>query len=100
MLKVDDYARIRRAHRDGMGIREIARTFHHTRRKVREVLRNPEPKPYTRTKEPIAPKLGPFKPIIDLILAADELAPPKQRHTATHIHRRLVAEHGYQGGYD
>jgi transposase len=100
MLKVDDYARIRRAHRDGMGIREIARTFHHSRRKVREILRNPEPKPYTRTKEPPAPRLGPFQALIDDILAADDHAPPKQRHTATQIHRRLVAEHGYQGGYD
>ena len=38
MLTVDDYGRIRRAHRDGMSIRAIARTFHHSRRKVREVL--------------------------------------------------------------
>ena len=27
MLTVDDYGRIRRAHRDGMGIREIARPY-------------------------------------------------------------------------
>ena len=27
MVKVDKYARVRRAHRDGMGIRELARTF-------------------------------------------------------------------------
>jgi len=39
MLTVDDYARIRRAYRDGMSICEIARRFHHSRRKVREVLR-------------------------------------------------------------
>ena len=36
MLTVDDYGRIRRAHRDGMGIREIARRFHHSRQKVRK----------------------------------------------------------------
>jgi transposase len=100
MLKVDEFARIRRAHRDGMSVRAIARTFHHTRRKIREVLQNPEPKPYTRTKEPVAPKLGAFKAAINEILAADESAPRKQRHTATQIHRRLVEEHGYQGGYD
>ena len=29
MLTVEDYAKVRRAHRDGMGIREIARTLHH-----------------------------------------------------------------------
>ena len=100
MLTVDDYARIRRAYRDGMSLRAIARTFHHTRRTIREALQNPEPKPYTRTKPPAAPKLDPFKAAIDEILAADEQAPRKQRHTATRVHRRLVAEHGYQGGYD
>ena len=51
MLTVDDYARIRRAHRDGMSLRAIARTFHHnTRRTIREALQNPEPKPYTRSR--------------------------------------------------
>jgi hypothetical protein len=35
MLTVDDDGKIRRAHRDGMSIRDIARTFHHSRRKVR-----------------------------------------------------------------
>src|SRR5260370_34572052 len=96
MLTVDEYARIRRAHRDGMSIRAIARTFHHTRRKIREVLLNPEPKPYTPTKEPLAPKLGPFLPLIDEILAAEEDAPPNQRHTAAHIQRSRVQDHGYQ----
>jgi transposase len=100
MLTVDDYARIRRAYRDGMRLRAIARTFHHTRRTIRQALQNPEPKPYTRTRPPAAPKLDPFKAVIDEILAADELAPRKQRHTVTRVYRRLVAEHGYQGGYD
>jgi transposase len=100
MLTVDQYARIRRAYRDGMSIRAIARTFHHTRRKVREVLQNSEPAPYTRTKPPAAPKLGPFHVLIDEILAADAQAPRKQRHTAALIYRRLVGEHDYTGGYD
>jgi transposase len=100
MLTVDDYGRIRRAHRDGMSVRAIARTFHHSRRKVREALACPEPRPYTRTKDPPAPKLGPFKPVIGEILKADEQAPPKQRHTAAQIFRRLQGEHGYPGGYD
>ena len=99
MLTVDKYARIRRADRDGMSIGEIARRFHHSRRKVREALARPEPKPYTRTKEPTAPKLGRLKALIDEILAADEEAPRKQRHWATQIFRRLVKE-GYEGGYD
>lgn len=34
MLTVEKYGQIRRAHRDGMSIREIAREFHHSRYKV------------------------------------------------------------------
>lgn len=83
-----------------MSIRAIARTMRHSRRKVREILANPEPKPYTRTKDPPAPKLGPFKSVIDEILAADDRAPRKQRHTAAQIFRRLRDEHDYGGGYD
>ena len=100
MLTVEDYGVIRRAHRDGMSIRAIARTFHHSRRKVRDALASPEPQPYSRTKEAQAPKLGAFKPIIDQILADDEQAPPKQRHTAMQVFRRLRDEQGYLGGYD
>jgi MarR-like DNA-binding transcriptional regulator SgrR of sgrS sRNA len=52
MLSVDDYGKIRRAFRDGMTIRELARTFHHSRRKIRQVLGQPQPKPYTRRHPP------------------------------------------------
>lgn len=100
MLTVDDYGQIRRAHRDGMSVRAISRTLHHSRRKVREALTQPEPRPYTRRTEPPAPRLGPYHAIIDAILAADEQAPRKQRHTMSQVFRRLGAEHGYPGGYD
>ena len=99
MLTVEDYAKIRLAHRDGMSIRAIAKKYHHSRRKIREVLQNSEPEPYTRRRPAPAPKLGPFTPAIDEILKSDEQAPPKQRHTAMQIFRRLRSE-GYQGGYD
>jgi len=99
MLTVDEYGRIRRAHRDGMSIREIARTFRHSRRKVRQVLAEPEPTPYVRGRLH-CPKLGAFHAVIDQILIDDETAPPKQRHTAMQIFRRLVAEEGYRGAYD
>ena len=100
MLTVEDYRKIRVAHSDGMSIRAIARKFHHSRRKIRQVLKNPEPCPYTRQKEPYAPKLGLFKPIIQQILADDQQAPRKQQHTAAKIYRRLRDESGYPGGYD
>jgi transposase len=99
MRTVDDYAKYRTAHRDGMTIRRIARTFHVSRRKVREALASPEPKPYTRTQPPPAPVLGPFTAIIDQVLRDDRDAPPKQRHTAAQLFRRLHDEHGYPGSY-
>jgi transposase len=100
MLTVDKYAKIRVARRDGMSIRAIARTFEHSRRKVREVLANPQPTPYTRAKPIAAPVLGSFHTIIDAVLADDEKAPPKQRHTAMQLFRRLRDKYDYRGGYD
>ncbi len=99
MLTVDDYGAIRRARRDGMSIRQIARTFHHNRPKIRQVLAESEPRPYTQTNDRPAPVLGPFHAVIDQILIDDETAPPKQRHTAAQVFRRLRDEHGYAGVY-
>ena len=97
---MDEYARIRRAHRDGMSVREIARRFGHSKRTVRKALANAEPGEYGPRRKAHAPKLGAFTAIIDQILAEDEKAPPKQRHLATRLFDRLVQEHGYEGGYD
>ena len=69
MLTVDDYAKIRLAHRDGMSIREIARTFQPL---PPQGSRDPRPAPappYTRAKPPPAPVLGSFHAAIDAILA-------------------------------
>jgi transposase len=101
MLKVEDYGRIRRAHRDGMGIREIARTFGHSRRKIREALVESEPRPYTLSlPRPRRVLTEAHQQWIDAILAADEQAPRKQRHTAAQLCRRLRDEEQYVGGYD
>ena len=102
---MDDYGRIRRAHRDGMSIREMARRFHNSRSKIRQILRGEsEPKPYSKRSRQRAPKLGPFKARILEILKEDESAPPKQCHTAMRIFERLQSEDGpegrYQGAYD
>jgi transposase len=99
VLTVDDYGAIRRARRDGMSIRRIAREFHHSRYKIRLVLQQAEPAPYPQTRNREAPLLGPMHAVIDQVLADDEQAPRKQRHTAAQIHRRLRDEHGYLGGY-
>jgi len=100
MLTVDDYGQIRRSHRDGMSIRAIARTFGHSRRSVRNALRQADPSAYTLKSARAAPKLGSLHGVIEQILTDDEQAPRKQRHTAMQIFRRLRAEHGYSGGYD
>ena len=99
MVTVDQYARIRRAHLiDQMSIRELARRFNHSRRKILEILAHAEPKPYQR--RPMPSILDPFKPVIEAILQTDATAPAKQQHTAAKIHRRLRDEYGYVGGYD
>jgi transposase len=100
MRTVDDFAALRRAHREGLSIRKIAKQFGVGRDTVRKALKHPEPLPYTSSQPRIAPVFGPFQQIADAIVAADELAPPKQRHTAIQLFRRLRDEHGYGGGYD
>lgn len=100
MRTVDDFAAIRRAHRDGMSIRQIANHFGVGRDTVRKALEHPEPKPYTQTRPRPAPTFGPFREFVEAILAADEDAPRKQRHTASQLFRRLRDEYGYPGGYD
>jgi len=100
MLTVDDFSRIRYAARDGMTIREIARRFGHSRKSIRKALSDPEPKPYTLAMPRLAPKLGQLHGVIDQILADDQQAPPKQRHTAAQIYRHLRDKHHYHGGYD
>ena len=99
MVTVDDYGAIRRARRDGMTIRQIARQFGHSRKTVRHALTHAEPHPEPLTRDRPAPKLGPFQPIIDQILIDDDTAPPKQRHTAAQVFRRVRDEHGYRGVY-
>jgi len=97
VLTVDDYGAIRRAHRDGQSIRRIAREFGLSRITVRKALKQPVPVAQVRDRP--APKLGPVQAAIDQILTDDESAPPKQRHTAAQVHRRLRDEFGYLGGY-
>ena len=101
MLTVQDFTEIRQARRDGMGIRALARKFRRSRGSIRKALAAAEPAAYTLSQPRAAPKLGPFHAVIEQILADDEHAPRKQRHTARQIYRRLCEpEHGYTGGYD
>jgi len=100
MLSVDHFARIRQLHRDGLTIRQIAEQLHHSPKTILKALNHPEPVRQARAEPRAAPVFGPFRAMVDAIVAADETAPRKQRHTARQIFRRLVAEHGYPGSYD
>ncbi|HYH66456.1 MAG TPA: IS21 family transposase, partial [Urbifossiella sp.] len=100
MRTVDDFAEIRRLHRDGVSARQIARQLRVGRDTIRKALADPEPKPYTLAAPRPAPVFGAFQAAVDAILDADRTAPRKQRHTATQVYRRLVAEHGYAGSYN
>jgi transposase len=102
MLNVQNYLLIRIAHQNNESKRSIAKRLRHSQRKVAEVIASETgvPVPYARSKPRVYPKLGGFMARIDEILLADESAPPKQRHTAMQVYRRLVKEDGYRGKYD
>jgi transposase len=99
VLTVDDYGAIRRAHRDGLPIKQIVREFGYSKNTIRKILRQAEPNPIPTPRRRAAPILGPHREVIDQILAEDRTAPPKQRHTAMQLFRRLQAEQGYDGCY-
>lgn len=99
MLTVDQHARIRQLHRDGLTVRQIAAQLHHSSKTIIKVLAGPLPDPLAPPPVRAAPVFDPVRGVVDGILAADESAPRKQRHTAQQIFRRLVAEHGYAGSY-
>jgi transposase len=100
MLTVDHYARIRQLRREGLTIRQIVAQTHHSPKTILKALAHPEPPAAAPTPPRAAPVFGPFRDLVEAILAEDETAPRKQRHTARQLFRRLRDEFGYQGGYD
>ncbi|MGA8744395.1 MAG: IS21 family transposase [Solirubrobacterales bacterium] len=95
MTRVEQFEQIRRDHaREGLSIRELARRHGVHRRAVRQALKSAVPPPKQRPKIQPAPKLGPFKAVIDKWLTEDLKAPRKQRHTARRVWQRLRDEHG------
>src|SRR6266496_2518783 len=93
--RVEQFEQIRRdREREGLSIRELARRHGVHRRAVRQALASPLPPPRKAPERRPAPKLGPYRPLIDQWLIADREAPRKQRHTAKRIWQRLVDEQG------
>jgi transposase len=100
MFAVEIYAAVRRfIFVEGRSRREAAKVFGLSRDTISKMCRYSAPPGYVRSKPPERPKLGALIPVIDAILEADKIAPPKQRHTAKRIFERLRLEHGFAGGY-
>ena len=81
MSRVEQFEQIRRDHaREGLSVRELAKRHGVHRRAVRQALESAIPPPKRAPESRPAPKLGPYRPVIDAILEADREAPRKQRH--------------------
>jgi transposase len=92
---VELFEQIRRDRdREGLSIRALAARHGVHRRAVRQALASPLPPAKRPPSHRPAPKLGPYRALIDGWLEADREAPRKQRHTAKRIWRRLVDEYG------
>ena len=96
--RVGLFAAIREDHRQGMGVRAIAREHGVHRRTVREALASPVPAP-RKVPERASPARDSVAPLIDAMLTADLDAPRKQRHTARRVWARLRDEHDAEASY-
>lgn len=93
--RMEQFEQIRRDRdREGLSIRALAERYGVHRRAVRQALVSPLPPARRSPVGRPAPRLGPYRPLIDAWLEADREAPRKQRHTARRIWQRLVDEHG------
>jgi transposase len=77
---------------EGLSIRALAERHGVHRRAVRQALAAPLPPVKRKPSHRPAPKLGPYRELIDSWLEADRDAPRKQRHTAKRIWERLRDE--------
>ena len=90
--KVELFEQIRREYEFGLGtVQGVAAKLGVHRRMVRQALANAEP-PARKQGQRERPVIGPLRPFIDAILAADRKAPRKQRHTAHRIFERIRSE--------
>jgi transposase len=97
MITVQEREQIRRAyHVEGKSMRQIAREYRHSYWTIRRALDSAEGKPYTLSRPKPAPKLGPYKELVEDLLAKEAQLPRKQRYT-THKIYEIVAKEGYEG---
>jgi hypothetical protein len=82
MYSVELYAKIRRAVMvESKSEREVARLFGLHRNTIKKMCAYAAPPGCGRSKATASPKLAPFAPIIDAIVATDKTVHVKQRHT-------------------
>jgi transposase len=100
MLVVETVCRVRREHRNGKAIKEIARDLHVSRKVVRKAIRSPDGVfLYRRTVQPL-PQIGPFQEHLDALLLENEGGGSRRdRLRMTRIHDLLVGK-GFKGSYD
>jgi hypothetical protein len=78
---VELFERLRREYEFGIGtVKGVARTSSVHRRMVRQAMESALP-PLRGYRPRAMPALGPVAAFIDAVLAADAMAPRKQRHT-------------------
>jgi transposase len=97
MITVETREEIRRAYfREDKTIRQIARELRCSRKSVEKAIQSAAPAAYTLQVPRPAPVLGPYKPVIEQLLAENEHMPRKQRYTGHKIFTVLQAQ-GYAG---
>ena len=98
MLKMVDIEFIRKKHFvEGWPIRKISRQLQLSRQTVRKALESAELPQYKLSQSRPCPVMDAYRGVIEGWLAEDEEAPPKQRHTAKRIFKRLESEHQFKG---
>ena len=97
MITVETREQIRRAYfHENKTIRQIARELRCSRTSVQKAIQSAAPEAYTLREPRPAPVLGPFKPVIEQLLAEHERMPRTQRYTGHKIFAVLQAA-GYPG---
>jgi transposase len=95
--RVELFEQIRRDRdREGLSIHALARRHGVHRRTVRQALESALPPARKRPEGRPAPKLGPYRALIDSWLEDDREAPRKQRHSGRRVWERLRDEHGVE----